>query len=84
MKVNDVELTFAFDDGATEKFTIKDVGDDALATVKSKIKTLNANYPLDMKNLLVSEGGASSTAIAAASIVETTETVIFEGEVTPQ
>lgn len=84
MKTNDVELRFAFDDGATEKFTIEDVDNDALATVKSKIKTLNAAYPTDMKNLLVSADGASSTAIAAASIIETTETVIFEGEVLPQ
>lgn len=83
-KTNDVKLTVSFADNTDDTLTIAEVADDDLDAVKSNIHTVNSGWTEnELNKAFVSANGASSVAITAAEIVETTTELIAE-EVTPE
>ena len=70
-----IKLTTAFADETTRDIEIGPLAVSAAAanTIRTRVKAFNPN---DVAGVYVSDGGASCTAITAASIITTDETEI--------
>lgn len=70
-----IKLTTAFADNTTRDLEIGPLAVAAAgaSTIRTRVKAFN---PADVAGLYVSDGGASCTAITAASIIVTNETEI--------
>lgn len=81
---SEVRIKIAFEDVTTRTYAIGIALDDR-ATVKQRIKEINnqtgtgAQYYAPMKATFVSNTGSPMTRIAGATIVTTTEEVIYSG-----
>jgi len=76
-------LTVMFTDGTVRQYTLPNVLEASLATIKTRVNTINSNLEngqdLDFKQTFVSSMGAPVLKIAEAKAVTTTEEVIYSG-----
>lgn len=75
--VYQVIVTLAFQDATSRNFKFNGVDEEALATVKSKIKAINANMPPEFALTFVSNSGSPCIMISAAQLIATEEEVIY-------
>ena len=79
---NDVVVTLLFDDNSKRNYTFEDVAQEDLASVKSKIQSINANTNNEFANFyqtFVSDDGEPIVKIESCKIVMTQEEVIYSG-----
>lgn len=82
--VNEMKVGILFEDGTVRNYTLEiDAADRA--GVKAKVKEINnqtgtgAMYTAAMKQTFVSNSGSPMLKIATASVIETTEEVVYNG-----
>lgn len=80
---NDVAIKLMYEDSTTRTYTMKEVEDENLNNVATKIKAINDNTNQqynDFYNTFVSTSGSKVMRIAGGSIKTVTEEVIYSAD----
>lgn len=73
----EIKLTAVYEDYTSRTYTFGTTNVEALGTVKTRAKALNANVPNYVKETFISDDGEPFARISAASITAKEETIVY-------
>lgn len=82
-ETTEVQIGILFEDGTTRKYALPEIAQADLPNVKTRVKEINngtgagATYQAAMKDTFVSNTGSPMLKIGSATIITTTEEVIY-------
>lgn len=72
-----LQLTLAFGDSTSRNFKFTGIDQITPATLRNRIKAINANVPANFANTFVSDTGAQCVMISSATVINVEEEVIY-------